>query len=88
MNIKHIATLTAAVAGMFAAGARADVEAPAALEQADDESLFSAEIALDVSSRQLTRGMVDDKDPIFELGAQVGVGGLYFNATGIFDLTD
>ena len=48
----------------------------------------SAEVVVDFSSRQLTRGSVDNADPILTGTAAVGVGPLSFEVAGIFDTTD
>ncbi len=48
----------------------------------------SAEVGVDFSSRQLTRGLVDNADPILTGTAAVGVGPLSFEVAGIFDTTD
>jgi hypothetical protein len=46
------------------------------------------EVGVDFASRQLTRGLVDNADPILTGGASVGVGPVSFGVEGIFDTTD
>ena len=48
----------------------------------------SAAAGVDFSSRQLTRGLVDNADPIVTGSASVGVGPVSFGVEGIFDTTD
>lgn len=48
----------------------------------------SVEVGVDFASRQLTRGLVDNADPILTGSAAVGVGPLSFAVDGIFDTTD
>ena len=48
----------------------------------------SASAGVDFSSRQLTRGLVDNADPIVTGSASVGVGPVSFGVEGIFDTTD
>ena len=46
------------------------------------------EVGVDFASRQLTRGLVDNDDPIVTGSASVGFGPVSFGVEGIFDTTD
>ena len=67
------------------------VMASAAVASAQEEETdwmpeFTA--GVDVSSQQMTRGLVDNDDPIFTLSGSVAWQMLSFEVDGIFDTTD
>ena len=60
----------------------------AAQEEEDTDWLPEFAVGVDVSSQQMTYGLVDNDDPIFTLSGSVAWQMLSFAVDGIFDTTD
>ena len=81
--------MVAGVVGVAAACAVAMAAEDAAEESRVPEWLApTASVGVDFSSQQMTRGLVDNDDPIVTGSASVGVGPVSFGVEGIFDTTD
>lgn len=58
---------------------------PPLAEEGDDGNMPAFEVGIDVTSRQLTYGLVDNRDPIFTLSGIMEWHGFALEAAGIFD---
>ena len=76
-----------ALCAAFATTAAAQEAAEAAAVE-EGENLPSVEVSADFSSRQISRGLPDNREPIVTLAGVVEWMGLSFEVDGLFNLTD
>ena len=73
---------------LCAASIAAFADDPAAAELENEDGLPEVTLGADYCSRQITRGLPDNTDPILTLSAALGWQGFSVEVDGIFDTTD
>ena len=73
---------------LCAASLAAFADEPAAAEPEEEDNLPELTLGADFCSRQITRGLPDNTDPILTLSAALGWAGFTAEVDGIFNTTD
>lgn len=95
MNVsKHILAMLCAAAAVFSVSAEsaqkpaaAASAAPAVVEE-QESNLPSLELSFDYCTRQMTYGLTDNPDPIFQIGGVIEWKGFSFEVGSIWDTSD